>query len=138
MRRPGGRRAVPYRREPKQFGDLRLPAVDRLLPLAIVVRGRAWRALYNLIHAGHMCVALCEPALRHGTSNTAASAILARGPAEERPIAWEKPDSLLHLDSCSVGPLSPPANRKAPFPGPFAVAGRDLDTFPRLDRLQFH
>jgi pimeloyl-ACP methyl ester carboxylesterase len=47
-----------YGREPKQFGDLRLPAVDRPLPLAIVVHGGSWKAMYNLIHAGHLCVAL--------------------------------------------------------------------------------
>jgi acetyl esterase/lipase len=49
-----------YGSEPKQFGDLRLPAVDRLLPLAVVVHGGAWKAMYNLIHAGHLCVALGE------------------------------------------------------------------------------
>jgi acetyl esterase/lipase len=43
---------------PKQFGDLRLPAVDRLLPLAVVVHGGSWQAMYNLIHSGHLCIAL--------------------------------------------------------------------------------
>src|ERR687888_395892 len=47
-----------YGSGPKQFGDLRLPAVDRLLPLAIVVHGGSWKAMYNLIHTGHLCVAL--------------------------------------------------------------------------------
>jgi acetyl esterase/lipase len=49
-----------YGPEPKQFGDLRLPDVDRLWPLAVVIHGGAWQAMYNLIHAGHMCVALGE------------------------------------------------------------------------------
>ena len=47
-----------YGPEPKQFGDLRLPGVDRLWPLAVVVHGGGWEATYNLIHTGHMCVAL--------------------------------------------------------------------------------
>src|SRR5881296_647844 len=37
-----------------------LPGVDRLWPLAVVVHGGAWKATYNLIHTGHMCVALGE------------------------------------------------------------------------------
>jgi acetyl esterase/lipase len=49
-----------YGPEPKQFGDLRLPGVDRLWPLAVVVHGGAWKATYNLIHLGHACVALGE------------------------------------------------------------------------------
>lgn len=44
-----------YGTEPKQFGDLRLPAVDRLFPLAVVLHGGAWKATYNLIHTGHLC-----------------------------------------------------------------------------------
>jgi acetyl esterase/lipase len=47
-----------YGAEPKQFGDLRLPNGDRLLPLAVVVHGGAWKATYNLIHTGHLCLAL--------------------------------------------------------------------------------
>jgi acetyl esterase/lipase len=47
-----------YGSEPKQFGDLRLPDVDRLWPLAVVIHGGSWKAMYNLIHAGHMCAAL--------------------------------------------------------------------------------
>jgi acetyl esterase/lipase len=47
-----------YGPEPKQFGDLRLPTVDRLCPLAVVVHGGAWKATYNLIHTGHLCIAL--------------------------------------------------------------------------------
>jgi len=49
-----------YGSEPRQFGDLRLTTVDRLQPLAVVVHGGAWKATYNLIHTGHLCVALGE------------------------------------------------------------------------------
>src|SRR5919109_26598 len=49
-----------YGPEPKQFGDLRLPHGDGPHPLAVVLHGGAWRGLYNLIHAGPMCVALHE------------------------------------------------------------------------------
>jgi acetyl esterase/lipase len=47
-----------YGSEPKQFGDLRLPDVDRLWPLAVVLHGGGWKAMYNLIHTGHLCVEL--------------------------------------------------------------------------------
>jgi acetyl esterase/lipase len=47
-----------YGSEPKQFGDLRLPDVDGPSPLAVVVHGGAWKATYNLIHTGHLCLAL--------------------------------------------------------------------------------
>jgi acetyl esterase/lipase len=49
-----------YGSEPKQFADLRLPDGDGLWPLAVVIHGGSWKALYNLIHAGHLCVALRE------------------------------------------------------------------------------
>jgi len=49
-----------YGPEPKQFGDLRLPRGDGPWPLAVVFHGGAWKALYNLIHTGHMCVALAN------------------------------------------------------------------------------
>jgi acetyl esterase/lipase len=55
---PAADERLAYGPQPKQFGDLRLPAVDRLLPLAVVIHGGAWQAMYNLIHAGHLCVAL--------------------------------------------------------------------------------
>jgi acetyl esterase/lipase len=47
-----------YGPEPKQFGDLRLPAADGPFPLAVFVHGGAWEAQYNLISAGHLCVEL--------------------------------------------------------------------------------
>jgi acetyl esterase/lipase len=57
---PAADARLAYGREPKQFGDLRLPAVDRLWPLAVVVHGGAWEATYNLIHTGHLCVELAK------------------------------------------------------------------------------
>ncbi len=47
-----------YGPEPKQFGDLRLPAGDGPFPLVVVVHGGGWEAQYNLISAGHLCVEL--------------------------------------------------------------------------------
>jgi acetyl esterase/lipase len=55
---PAADERLAYGPQPKQFGDLRLPAVDRLLPLAVVIHGGAWQAMYNLIHTGHLCIAL--------------------------------------------------------------------------------
>jgi len=52
-----------YGDEPLQFGDLRLPGGNGPFPLAVVLHGGYWRATYNLIHAGHMCVALAEAGL---------------------------------------------------------------------------
>jgi acetyl esterase/lipase len=55
---PAADARLAYGPEPKQFGDLRLPGVDRLWPLVVVVHGGSWKATYNLIHTGHLCVAL--------------------------------------------------------------------------------
>jgi acetyl esterase/lipase len=55
---PAADARLPYGPEPKQFGDLRLPGVDRLFALAVVIHGGAWEAQYNLITAGHLCRAL--------------------------------------------------------------------------------
>jgi acetyl esterase/lipase len=49
-----------YGDEPLQFGDLRLPQGSGPFPLAVVVHGGYWQATYNLIHTGHMCIALAE------------------------------------------------------------------------------
>jgi acetyl esterase/lipase len=54
---PADERLV-YGPEPKQFGDLRIPAGPGPHPLAVVVHGGYWKAQYNLIHTGHMCEAL--------------------------------------------------------------------------------
>jgi acetyl esterase/lipase len=48
-----------YGPEPLQFGDLRLPACESP-PLAVVIHGGYWKAIYNLIHTGHLCRALTE------------------------------------------------------------------------------
>jgi len=47
-----------YGLEPKQFGDLRVPAGRGPFSLAVVVHGGYWKAQYNLIHTGHLCVEL--------------------------------------------------------------------------------
>jgi acetyl esterase/lipase len=52
-----------YGGDPLQFGDLRLPPGDGPFPLAVVIHGGYWQATYNLIHTGHMCVALAEAGL---------------------------------------------------------------------------
>jgi acetyl esterase/lipase len=49
---------ITYGEEPLQFGDLRLPTGDGPHPLVIVVHGGYWQAIYNLTHAGHLCVDL--------------------------------------------------------------------------------
>jgi acetyl esterase/lipase len=54
---PPGERLV-YGPEPLQFGDLRVPAPPGPHPLVIVLHGGAWKSTFNLIHAGHMSIAL--------------------------------------------------------------------------------
>jgi pimeloyl-ACP methyl ester carboxylesterase len=51
---------VVYGPEPLQFGDLRMPPGDGAFPLAVVLHGGYWQSTYNLIHMGHMCIALAE------------------------------------------------------------------------------
>jgi acetyl esterase/lipase len=51
---------LPYGSEPLQFGDLRLPWGDGPHPLAMNIHGGYWQAIYNLIHAGHLCADLAE------------------------------------------------------------------------------
>ncbi len=51
---------IAYGPGPLQFGDLRLPPGPGPHPLALVLHGGAWMATYNLIHTGHLCVALAE------------------------------------------------------------------------------
>jgi acetyl esterase/lipase len=55
---PAADARLAYGTEPKQFGDLRLPGVDGAWPLAVVIHGGGWEAMYNLIHTGHLCLAL--------------------------------------------------------------------------------
>jgi acetyl esterase/lipase len=47
-----------YGPEPLQFGDLRVPTAEPPFPLAVVLHGGYWQAIYNLVHTGHMCRAL--------------------------------------------------------------------------------
>src|SRR5262249_8464181 len=57
---PAADARLAYGSEPKQFGDLRLPSGNGPRPLAVVLHGGNWKATYNLIHTGHLCVALAE------------------------------------------------------------------------------
>ena len=47
-----------YGAEHLQFGDLRLPGGTGRFPLVVNVHGGYWQAIYNLTHAGHLCVDL--------------------------------------------------------------------------------
>jgi acetyl esterase/lipase len=49
---------VVYGPEPLQFGDLRLPAGAGPHPVVMMIHGGYWQAIYNLTHAGHLCVDL--------------------------------------------------------------------------------
>ena len=49
---------IAYGPEALEFGDLRVPPGDGLFPLALVLHGGYWQAMYNLVHTGHLCEAL--------------------------------------------------------------------------------
>lgn len=51
---------IAYGPEPLQFGDLRLPEEGGPHPLLVVIHGGYWKANHNLIHAGHLCLALAD------------------------------------------------------------------------------
>jgi acetyl esterase/lipase len=51
---------IAYGAEPRQFGDLRLPAGGGSHPVVIGIHGGYWRERYDLVHFGHACVALTE------------------------------------------------------------------------------
>ncbi len=55
---PAADARLAYGPEPLQFGDLRVFAAESPFPLALVLHGGYWQAVYNLIHMGHMCRAL--------------------------------------------------------------------------------
>ena len=57
---PAAAERIQYAVGPLRFGDLRLPDGDGPHPLAAVVHGGSWKATYNLIHTGHLCVALAQ------------------------------------------------------------------------------
>jgi pimeloyl-ACP methyl ester carboxylesterase len=57
---PAAGARVAYGSGALQFGDLRLPAGAGPFPLAVVLHGGYWQSTYNLIHTGHMCIALAE------------------------------------------------------------------------------
>lgn len=56
---------IAYGPEPLQFGDLRLPDGSGPHPLVVVIHGGYWQAIYNLTHAGHLCMDLA----RHGIAS---------------------------------------------------------------------
>jgi acetyl esterase/lipase len=49
---------VVYGPEPLQFGDLRLPSGSGPHPVVMMIHGGYWQAIYNLTHAGHLCLDL--------------------------------------------------------------------------------
>jgi acetyl esterase/lipase len=49
---------IAYGVDPMQFGDLRLPPDEEGSPLVVNVHGGYWQAIYNLVHAGHLCADL--------------------------------------------------------------------------------
>ncbi len=57
---PAAQARFAYGPEPLQFGDLRVPDGEGPFPLAVVIHGGYWKANYNLIHTGHMSLALTE------------------------------------------------------------------------------
>jgi acetyl esterase/lipase len=57
---PAADERIQYAVGPLRFGDLRVPEGEGPHPLAVVVHGGAWKATYNLIHTGHLCVALAR------------------------------------------------------------------------------
>src|SRR5215470_13733900 len=51
---------LPYRIDPNQFADLRIPKSGGPFPVVMNVHGGFWRAKYDLEHAGHLCAALTK------------------------------------------------------------------------------
>ena len=57
---PAAEARIAYGTGPLQFGDLRVPSGAGPFPLALVLHGGYWQSTYNLIHTGHLCIALAE------------------------------------------------------------------------------
>jgi pimeloyl-ACP methyl ester carboxylesterase len=55
---PAADERIVYGPEPLQFADLRWPSGAPPHPLVIIIHGGAWKSIFNLIHAGHMAIAL--------------------------------------------------------------------------------
>lgn len=55
---PAAEQRIAYGPEPLQFGDWREPEAGAAAPLVILLHGGAWKATFNLIHLGHMAIAL--------------------------------------------------------------------------------
>ena len=53
-----------YGPEPLQFGDWRVPDGDDSAPLVVLFHGGGWKSTFNLIHAGHMAIALTDEGYR--------------------------------------------------------------------------
>ena len=51
---------IPYGKDPRQFGDLFLPAGGGPHPVVVFIHGGFWRNAYSLDHAGHLCAALAR------------------------------------------------------------------------------
>lgn len=49
---------IQYGRDGNQFGELRVPAGQKLHPVIVFLHGGFWRSRYDLSHTGHLCVAL--------------------------------------------------------------------------------
>lgn len=57
---PKANARIPYGKDPRQFGDLRLPSGPGPHPVVIFIHGGFWRNAYSLDHAGHACAALAR------------------------------------------------------------------------------